>query len=325
MTANFFTQTTIAVIWDFDKTLIPGYMQEPLFEHFNVDAGKFWQEVNALPAFYERHGLELQSPDTVYLNHTLTYVREGIFKGLNNEMLAGMGQKLTFYDGVPDIFPALKELISGSERFAKHDITVEHYIVSTGMRQIILGSPVSPFVDGVWGCEFVETVAPPGFLDGAKPAEQEKELRDIGYVIDNTTKTRAVFEINKGANKEAQITVNARMAHEDRRIPFQNMVYIADGPSDIPVFSILNQYGGKTFAVYKPGSMRDFEQARSLQEQGRVQGIGEANFTPSTLTNMWITSSVDQIAESIVQAREAALGDKIGVPPRHIVDPPKDG
>src|SRR5215218_9482315 len=76
MTAPVFPQTTIAMIWDFDRTLIPEYMQAPLFEAYGVDAGEFWAEVAALPAWHREHGASLVSDDTIYLNHILTHVRE---------------------------------------------------------------------------------------------------------------------------------------------------------------------------------------------------------------------------------------------------------
>ena len=69
-------------------------------------------------------------------------------------------------------------------------------------------------------------------------------------MIDNTSKTRAIFAINKGVNKHDYIDVNSKMDKEDRRVPFEHMIYIADGPSDVPVFFILKQYGGKTFAIH---------------------------------------------------------------------------
>jgi len=75
MKRDFFPQTTIAVIWDFDKTLIPEYMQAPLFEKYSINGKDFWKEVNSLPDYYKRRGLDLLSPDTLYLNHILTYVR----------------------------------------------------------------------------------------------------------------------------------------------------------------------------------------------------------------------------------------------------------
>ena len=98
-----FLQNIIACIWDFDKTLIPGYMQEPLFAHYQVDAKKFWQEVAGLPNQYRKSGLEMIASDTAYLNHILTYAREGIFKDLNNKILRELGRAITFYQGLPGL------------------------------------------------------------------------------------------------------------------------------------------------------------------------------------------------------------------------------
>jgi hypothetical protein len=78
---SYFPQTVIAVIWDFDKTLIPGYMQEPLFARYGVKDQEFWDEVQALDSHYRRYGAERVSADTIYMSHILTYVREGIFSG----------------------------------------------------------------------------------------------------------------------------------------------------------------------------------------------------------------------------------------------------
>lgn len=322
MTTRLFPQTTIAVIWDFDRTLIPEYMQAPLFRHYGVDANEFWAEVNALPEFHRAHGADLVSEDTIYLNHILAYVREGRFRGLNNALLRELGRELIFYPGLPDFFPRIKQLVAVESAFAKHEINVEQYVVSTGLRQMILGSAIAEHLDGVWACDFVENVAPPGFLHGVQQElEEEPELEDIVYVIDNTTKTRAVFEVNKGVNKFPEdITVNAQMAHEDRRIPFENMIYVADGPSDVPVFSILNQYGGKTYAVYDSSSVAQFRQAKALSEQNRIQSYGPADYRDGTHTYMWLTTAVQDIAVKIVERREEALGDRVGRPPRHILE-----
>jgi hypothetical protein len=104
----------------------------------------------------------------------------------------------------------------------------------------------------------------------------------------------------------------------DRRVPFQNMIYIADGPSDIPVFSLINQFGGRTFAVYQPGSSKEFSQVNNLQKQKRVQSFGEANYTEDSQTSMWIKNAITEICSQIVKNRERALGDKIGKPPKHL-------
>ena len=315
-----FLQNIIACIWDFDKTLIPGYMQEPLFAHYDVDPHKFWQEVNKLPEAYKNDGLELVASDTVYLNHILTYVKEGVFKNLNNAMLRKLGSKLKFHAGLPDFFNELKRYVRENSKYQQHEIQVENYIVSTGLLQMILGSKISPYIDGVWGCEFVENPPLPGFPGNSKQHNREQPIvaTQTAYALDNTTKTRAIFEINKGSSKIPDIEVNAKIPDEDRRVPFQNMIYVADGPSDIPVFSIVNRFGGRTFAVYQPGSKEEFSQVNNLQQQGRVQSFGEANYTEGSQTAMWIKNAVSEIAELIVANRERALGDKIGKPPRHL-------
>jgi hypothetical protein len=320
MTQPLFLQNIIACIWDFDKTLSPGYMQEPIFEMYRVDPKKFWKEVEELPSHYKKYGLDLISTDTLYLNHLLTYARQGTFQGLNNARLRKLGGKIELYEGLPDFFDKIKQFVATNSEYVQHEIQVEHYIVSTGLRQMVLGSKIAPYVDGVWGCEFVEDAPPPGYLDAGKKAvaETPKIISQIAYALDNTTKTRAIFEINKGSNKIPDIAVNATIPDEDRRVPFQNMIYIADGPSDIPVFSLINQFGGRTFAVYQPGSSKEFSQVNNLQKQKRVQSFGEANYTEVSQTSMWIKNAITEICSQIVKNRERALGDKIGKPPKHL-------
>ena len=320
MNQPLFLQNIIACIWDFDKTLSPGYMQAPIFELFKVDPKKFWKEVDELPNYYRKDGLDLISTDTLYLNHLLTYTKQGKFKGLNNTKLKELGAKIELYDGLPEFFKKLKHCVTLESEYRQHDIELEHYVVSTGLRQMILGSKIAPFVDGVWGCEFVENAPPPGYLNaGVKRTLQDpKIISQIAYALDNTTKTRAVFEINKGSNKFPDIDVNAMIPDEDRRVPFQNMIYIADGPSDIPVFSLINRFGGRTFAVYQPGSKEEFSQVNNLQKQKRVHSFGEANYNEGSQTSMWIKNAIVEISDQIVKNRERALGDKIGKPPKHL-------
>ena len=151
-------------------------------------------------------------------------------------------------------------------------------------------------------------------------AGDERLIREVIYTIDNTTKTRAVFEINKGTNRHPDIDVNAKIAREDRRIPIRNMIYVADGPSDVPVFSVIEQNGGKTFAVYKPGSASEFEQVNRLLEQDRIDAYGPADYTEGSQTAMWLTHAVERIADRIVRDRSDALADRLGAPPGHLAD-----
>lgn len=312
-------QNVIAVIWDFDKTLIPGYMQEPIFNAYGVDAKAFWKEVNELPEKYAQRGIRVNK-DTIYLNHIITCVNQGIFEGLNNKRLNEFGKQLSFYPGVPDIFRDLKHIVEEEQKYKKFSIQVEHYIVSTGITEMIKGSKINDFVDGIWGCEFIEEP----IRSNLDIRINEKEpndgiLNQIGYMIDNTSKTRAIFEINKGSNK-FNIDVNSKIDRDKRRVPFENMIYIADGPSDIPVFSILKQYGGKTFAIYPKGDVKAFNQVNELIKDGRIDMYAEADYQKGTTAYIWLQENVKQIAERIYNHCLQQVIDSAGKVPGHIVE-----
>lgn len=312
-----YTQTVIAFIWDFDRTLIPGNMQDPIFEHYGVEPQTFWEEVEGLVAHYGRRGIPI-SRDAAYLGHILTYVAEGLFPDLTNDKLKELGTHLEMSPGIPDFLEATRKRIAADATLAGEGIRVEHYIVSTGILPMIQGCSIAPHVDGVWANSFIETPAPSGYLQHLPVAADEPQpVSRIGYTIDNTTKTRAVFEINKGVNKNPAIDVNAKMSDDQRRVPIANMIYIADGPSDVPVFSILNKLGGKTLGVYTTEPRNNFRQVRLLQEQGRIQGMAEADYRPGQAAHMWLMDSLDQIASNIITARRRALDD-IPRPPGHV-------
>jgi hypothetical protein len=311
MPVPLFTGQVIAVIWDFDQTLIPGYQQEPLFQAYDVDAKVFWDEVNGLEDHYKSRGLVV-SKDTLYLNHILTYVKEGKLNGLTNAKLRELGGKLKFYPGMPDFLRTSKDKIENRAEFRTHGISVEHYVLSTGHRQMILGSEVAPFVKNVWASEFIEEPAAPGHV-GEKTVEGAgaHEVSQVGYFLDNTTKTRAIFEINKGTNVKAEIDVNAVIAPEDRRVPIRNMLYVADGPTDIPVFSILNVNGGRTLGVYNPKQEKHYNTVKGLADDGRVQAIAEADYREGSGAYRWIMRSLEQMAERIGIDRDRALHDRV--------------
>jgi hypothetical protein len=239
---------------------------------------------------------------------------------LNNSLLREFGSHLTYFDGLPELFQTLQDHVRASDpNFAIHDIAVEHYVVSSGLRQIILGSAIAPYLDGVWACEYLEDAPGPGYLDPAYRASSDghREISQIIYAVDNTTKTRAIFEINKGTNFHPEIDVNASIPHDDRRVPFANMIYVADGPSDVPVFSVVNQNGGKTRGVYAPGSPDDFRKAYDLQRHGRVQAIAPADYRPDSQAFLWLTTAVEEIAHQIVQGKRAIFGQRVGRPPSY--------
>ena len=317
MPAPLYTQTTIAFIWDFDKTLIPGNQQDPLFAAYGIDPSQFWAEVDGLVGYYLERGITI-ARDLAYLGHILTYVKEDRFPGLTRGRLRELGAGLEMSPGVPEFFAATRNRVAEVPDFAHEGIDVEHYVVSTGIRPMIEGSPIGDIIDGIWANDFIERPARPGYLETLAIENEAHPISMLGYTIDNTSKTRAVFEINKGVNRNAGIDVNALMAEEQRRVPIRNMIYIADGPSDVPVFSVVKANGGKTFAVYKPESEAEFEQVNRLQEQGRVDSFGEANYEEGSQTYMWITHAVDSIARRVVNDRATALHSRLGKPPGHI-------
>jgi hypothetical protein len=245
--------------------------------------------------------------------------------GLNNEVLLKCGAELRFYPGLPEFFGASKTWVADKPEFRRHDIRLEHHVVSTGLAKMIHGSAIAPHVDGIWGCEFIENPLQPGFLlQKELEITADAEIAQIGMVIDNTTKTRALFEINKGTNRNPAIDVNSMITAEDRRIPFQNMIYIADGPSDVPSFSVVKGNGGRAYGVYNPAKQSEFEQNDRLRQVGRIDHYGPADYTESSSTSQWLRLQIHEICDRIVRDREGAVSQRAARPPRHLASTPKE-
>lgn len=298
----------IAVIWDCDKTLIDGYMQDPIFKEFGVDGPTFWKDIDTIVAGYEEKGIRINK-DTYYLNHFIHCAQNGIFPGLNNGMLKEFGKMQKFYPGVPEIFDETKK-ICDDPSYAEYGIQVEHYIVSTGFAELIRGSVLAEHVEDIWGCELIEK----------EDEDGNRVINEAVYTIDNTTKTRALFEINKGIPKLKEIEVNSKIPKEMRRVQFENMIYIADGPSDIPAFSVVKQNGGATFAIYPKGNMCAMKQVEDMRKNGRVDMYAEADYSKDTTAFMWITNTIREMAERIrADEQRRIIGSASGVP-RHMTE-----
>ncbi|TVR08341.1 MAG: haloacid dehalogenase-like hydrolase [Planctomycetota bacterium] len=312
MSGTPFSSEVIAAVWDFDLTLSPSYMQGPLFRAYGIDEERFWLEVRGLSQRYRQAGLEHIADDTMYLNHLLTYAQHGLLPGLNNARLRQLGSEIDFFPGLPAAFAQLQDFVAQRAP----DIRLEHYVVSNGLAEMIRGSALAPSLDGIWACEFIEHPAPPGYLDA--PADSTREGAGIisqpGYIIDNTTKTRAIFEINKGSNK-GDIQVNDHIPHQQRRIPFEQMIYIADGPSDIPVFSLIRQNGGHTCAVYDPQKPESYRKANQLQRQERVHHHAPADYRQGSPLWLWLCETIGSCVDEIVAQRQQQLQRSVGRTP----------
>src|SRR5690606_8251255 len=152
-----FFQNVIALIWDFDRTLSPHYMQRPLFQAYGVDEKQFWEENNQLPQYYERAGVRVH-PETCYLGHILSYVQAGTFPDLTNARLRELGGRIEFFPGVPEVFDELSGILE-EKAFRDADLHLEHYVVSTGLAEMIRGSKIADRLSGIWASEFIEVPA----------------------------------------------------------------------------------------------------------------------------------------------------------------------
>lgn len=293
----------IAVIWDCDKTLIDGYMQDPIFEDYEIDAVEFWKEVNSIPNKIKNEGLRVNT-DTYYLNHFINYAKDGKFKGLNNAKLKSYGMRQKYYNGALELLEKIQNMFKDKSKYSEFGIQVENYVVSTGFAQVIRGSALNDKVEGIWGCELGESADSDG----------EMVISEVLYTIDNTTKTRAIFEINKGKD----IDVNSSIPREFRRVRFENMIYIADGPSDIPAFSLIHQNNGATFAVYPHGDMKALKQVEEMREAGRVDMYAEADYGDDTTASMWIINKIQEIADRIHEEEKNKILNSTSGIPKHL-------
>ena len=311
----------IAVVWDFDKTLVDGYMQDPIFKAYDCNAQDFWDEVNSLEEKYKNEQKVKINRETIYLNHFINQAKDGgyfskekaikdtgINSPLNNDVFRMLGKEIKFYNGVEEIFKCTKALFDDSKEFSGYGFSVEHYIVSTGFAEMIKGSIIAPYVKDIWGCELIQS----------KTQANEWVISEVGYTIDNTSKTRALFEINKGANVW-NIDVNSSIPEKSRRIPFNNIIYIADGPSDIPAFSVVKKGGGATLGVYKPRSEESFIQAKLLRDNNRIDMVAEADYREGTTAYLWVKHQILDIARKVKSDIESEINNNSSKPPKHLI------
>lgn len=288
-------------------------MQKPLFEYYGIDEKEFWTEVGELTAYYQKANISVHK-DTSYLVHLLSYVQNGVMNELTNERLRELGKEIDFFPGMPHFLDELKETLNMDE-YVQGDLKLENYIVSTGLEAMIQGTPIYEKVNGVWASSFIETPAKPGQDFAENPVSGD--ISQIAGFLDNTTKTRALFEINKGVNVSSQFSVNDSILPEKRRVPFQNMIYIADGPSDIPSFSVIRNNGGFAYAVYDPEEEGHFEQAVKLHEDDRVNDYGPADYTPDSTTSRRLKLQINRIADSIIRDRKSHTESSFSKAPEH--------
>jgi hypothetical protein len=224
----------------------------------------------------------------------------------SNDELKKLGANLNFYRGLPEMFEEFRggEGLLTAEHTA-HGITVEHYILSSGMKVLIDGSRLAPYVRAIFGCEFATD--PEGCITFPK------------RVISHTQKTQFLFRINKGFLDMAQ-DVNDHMDPEIRPIPFQNMIYVGDGPTDVPCFTVMKKNGGQAIAVYNPDDPArvGFKKCYQLSTHAdRVKHIAPADYRQNTHLRMLLEQMVEETANRIVEQRKLAIETGTVRAPKH--------
>jgi len=285
-------QNILALIYDFDLTLIPGFMQEPLFKKYGVNADKFWAESAALRDTAAQKGVNLDS-ECGYMNLILRYVKDGKFPNLSNKELFQLGGEIEPYKGLPEFFQRIKENIEKEPQFEKHQITVEHYVISTGLKPMILGSAVGKELKDIFASELME--------------DERGVVCEIARTVGHLKKTEFIHLINKGGNVDKSVKVEDVVPNEYRRIPFQNMCYIGDGQTDISSMATINGRGGTSLAVYNPSDKKYFREAFNLRDQGRVFNFGPADYSEGSQISLTIEEVLYRKAKTIVKNREEEI------------------
>ncbi len=275
-------QNIIAIVYDYDQTLSPNYMQdEAIFPHFGINSKSFWERCTELVA---NEGYDNELAYMKVMLDTLEMDRP------TNTELKSLGEKMNFYAGLPEMFQEFQSGLLTAEHEA-HGITVEHYIISSGLKILIEGSRLAPFIKAIFGCEFAE--------------DQDGRISFPRRVISHTQKTQYLFRINKGM-LEMTDDVNDHMAPDLRPIPFPNMVYVGDGPTDVPCFTVMRRNGGQAIAVYNADepSRSSFKKCYQLcVHADRVKNIAPSDFRRGSHLRLLLEEMVHEIAERIVNRR----------------------
>ncbi len=261
----------VALIYDFDGTLSPGNMQEFGFiQAIGSTPEEFWsmsdgiakgQDASNILSYMKlmfdearRHGIKLRKSD---------------FKHF--------GQHIKLYPGVKEWFGAVNAY--GESK----GIRIEHYINSSGLKEIIEGSPIAGEFKHIFACTYLY--------------DENGEAEWPGIAVDYTAKTQFMFKISKGifSSRDSKM-VNASVADENKRIPFPNMIYFGDGETDVPSMKIVEMFGGHSIAVYDPDSQEEKTKAAKLHRQGRVSFVTPANYSRDGKTFKIVCAIIDKIA-----------------------------
>ena len=260
----------VALIYDFDGTLSPGNMQEFGFiQAIGQTPQEFWAKSDGIAKGQDASNI------LAYMKLMHDEARRNGIK-LTRDDFRRYGKDIVLYEGVREWFRAVNKY------GRSHGVIVEHYINSSGLTEIIEGSPIAG--------EFKHVFA------GSYIYDENGEAEWPGIAVDFTAKTQYLFKIQKGifSSRDA-VRVNESLADEAKRIPFTNMIYFGDGDTDVPSMKLVNMFGGNAIAVFDPTRPKKKETARKLLHQGRVNFITPAVYTKESRTFRLVCAIIDKI------------------------------
>ena len=246
----------ISIIWDFDKTLTPYDSTTELIRFFIKNKPeKFWEEVKEISGVNSKAPVDSistsEAPVWMYLLSAMAVSIEGYKRALDEKqikkLIASNKIKVEFYPNVLEFLKKIK-LLSSKELFKSTNIKIHHFIITAGLQDLVSsvfklhGS--RDLIREIFGCRYKT-------IQDTNTQKVEKNIPV--YCMDETAKTRALFEICKGCfSQDAEYKVDDLVPKEKEWCSFENMIYIGDGDTDIPAFSLVKSRKGMTIGVYNP-------------------------------------------------------------------------
>ena len=268
---------TVVFMYDFDETLAPHYMQDyDLIPDLGYNSpSDFWREVNE---YGERENIDSVC---AYLHFCVEKAKEKGIK-LSHDKLYEYGTKLNFYKGVDTWFDRINSY--GKEL----GLNIEHYIISSGMVEMIEGTSIAKHFKSIFACKYV-------FDKDGYPVW-------VGNAVNYTNKTQYLFKIRKHdiQNINDSRIVNSRIP-EYEKIPFSNMVYFGDGFTDIPCMTVVKDKGGHSVCVYRAESEKSRKTAEKLFNEDRVQYICPTDYSESSELDLKIKDLLKTISNKVNQ------------------------
>lgn len=270
----------LAIIYDFDGTLAKGNIQENFFiPELGIEKEKFWNSVKQLA---EDHKMD---EILAYMYQLIKMANEKNVK-INRENIKRHGNIIQYFSGVKEFFGEINKV--GKE----NKVNIEHYIISSGTKEMIEGTDIAKHFTRIYASTFMY--------------EQHGVPIWPALAINYTTKTQYLFRINKGiedSHKHDQI--NKYVEKKNRPIPFEQMIYLGDGETDIPAMRLVKDQGGVSIAVYEKGKKKAKARADGLLKDGRVNYIAEADFSKEKTIFKIITAIIKMINEKSKISRYA--------------------